>query len=179
MPRILTVPDLQEHVESSVDETALQRLLDDADQAVVSRYGSHGSATDTVEEDVETRRELRIFLSRPASSIVTVVEYTSATLSRTLASTDYRLEFGGQALQRLSTGGTPSLSWGWRAVITMYLDQADNVRRRRVVIDLVRLAIQHTGLAAERAGDYNMTAAQYQSERDRILSELGGGRLVL
>ncbi len=178
MARILTVADLQEHIESDLGETALQRLIDDADQAVVDKFGPHGDALNTVTDDIETDEQLYLFPKRQASSIVGVTEYTSPTLTRTLVASDFRLVHGGKALKRLTTGVTPSTVWGWRAEVEYFVSTEQNVRRRRVVIDLVRLEMQYTGIVTERAGDYSVTNVHdYQQERERLMNDLGGVRV--
>lgn len=183
MARIITVADLREHVETDLAESALQRLIDDADQAVVDRFGPHGSATETVTDDIDADPlGVYVFLGRAASAIASVVEYTSASVSRTLAASDYRLVHGGKTLQRLTTGTTPATVWGYRVVVEYYPSTADNPRRRRIVIDLCKLTLTYGGyIKSERAGDYqsssSLTPDAYQRERERLMSELGGIRV--
>lgn len=172
MARIITVPALKEHIETDLGEAALQRLIDDADQAVVDRYGVHGSATDTLTEEVDGGERF-VFLRRSAASISSVTEYTTGTTNRTLAAGDYRLRFGGRALERLTTGDTPASVWGYRVDVAYLVATDENVRRRRVVIDLVKLAMKYDALKSEQAGDYRSQSVDYQDERERLITELG------
>ena len=175
MARIITVADLREHVEADLAESALQRLLDEADQLVVDRYGAHGGAS--VEDDLEGSQPY-VFLTYTSSSISVVTEYMSATSSKVLSPTDYRVGHGGKSLLRLTTGGTPALQWGPRVTVAYVVAVAQNPRRRRVVIDLVRLALSYNALRSEGAGDYSSQSVNYEQERNRILKSLGGINVV-
>ena len=173
MARIITVADLREHVETDLPEAAIQRLIDEADQLVVESYGAHGPATQTDDLRSDVGMTL-IFPQRPVDSVTTVTEFTSATTSKVLDPTDYTVGHGGKSLERLTTGPNPSLSWGYKVLVAYVIATTENPRRRGAVIDLVRLATVHTGLHSERAGDYSATSVDYETERGKILSRLGG-----
>ncbi len=172
MTRIITVAELRENVETDLPESAIQRLIDDADQLVVAAYGANGGATQTDDLAVDPSNTL-IFPSRPIDAVTTVTEYTSETLSTTLDLTDYRVGHDGQSLLRLTGGSNPAASWPYRVVVVYVVATTDSPRRRGVVIDLVRLATGHTGLRSQRAGDYSEQSVDYETERSKILGRLG------
>lgn len=174
MARIITVADLREHVETDLPESAIQRLLDDADQLVVDTYGAHGPAVQTDDLYGDSGSEY-VFPTRPVDAVTTVTEYTSETLSTVLDPTDYRVLHNGQSLLRLRNGSNPSVGWPYRVVVVYVIATTENPRRRGAVIDLVRLSINHSsGLRSEQAGDYSVSYGNSEEERNRILRRLGG-----
>jgi hypothetical protein len=184
MATIISPDDLREHVESGLGDAALQRLIDDADAAIVARYGPHDATEAAPVSEEFTGGDLRLFPRQKVASVVSVTEYVgslgSAEVSYELDPDDWRLEHAGGSIVRLASGPTPAGSWGSRIVIE-YLPQTDYSRRQRVALDLCRLAAQQSGLASERAGDYAATSVEdYQRERERILNELApmGGMVI-
>lgn len=174
MARIITVADLREHVETDLPEAAIQRLIDEADQLVVDGYGAHGPAAQTDDKYPDVGMPL-LFLERPASAVTAVTEYANASNSKLLVANDYRLEFGGQALRRLTTGTNIAAVWPWRVLVTYTISVTENPIRRGVVIDLVGLAVNAgRGVKSERAGDYSVTFADGEKQREDILGRLGG-----
>lgn len=172
MPNLLTVSDAREHLETDVTDAVLQRLVDDADSAIARRHGPHSpGADDVIVEDV-TGGDERLFLRRPAATVSSIVEHLSETTNRTLDPSDYRSEFEGRALLRLPNGTNPAARWGYRNVVTYAPTSSDNATRRRVIIDLVRLALQHNALAGETAGDYSSRSVDYQAEREKLIREV-------
>lgn len=115
-----------------------------------------------------------ITLSPPASDITTVTEDDLAVAA---GADGYRLLTGGVMLERLLDGYP--YRWSGRVVVT-YDALPVGDRYDRVVVDLVKLALQYSGLEARRDGDYSEEAIgarsggqrDYQSERDALISEL-------
>jgi hypothetical protein len=115
-----------------------------------------------------------IELDPPASVILEVYENGTALDDD---EDGYRLRPGGQYLERLSGGYR--VSWGGLVEITMDAGTVSD-RYDRVVVDLVKLALQFSGLDARRDGDYSeesMGARSggqegYQSQRNALISEL-------
>ncbi len=173
MARIITVADLREHVETDLPESALQRLIDDADQMVVDTYGEHGPATQTDDLYGDPGSEY-VFPERPIDAVTTVTEYTTETTSQVLDPTDYRVLHQGKSLLRLRNGSNPAVGWPYRVVVAYVIATGENPRRRGVVIDLVRLSINHSsGLRSERAGDYAVSYGDSEGERLKVLRRLG------
>ncbi len=172
MTRIITVAELKENVETTLGQGAIQRLIDDADQTVVDAYGAHGPAVQI--DDLRSRPDfVHLFLSRPAAAITTVTEYVDETNSTVLDPTDYRLLNGGTTLERITSGVNVRSSWGFRTVVTYVISSAQNPKRRGVVIDLVRLAINNPGgIIEEKAGDYMVKHGSYEEQGDKILARL-------
>jgi hypothetical protein len=114
-----------------------------------------------------------VSVSPPISSVDTVTE-NGITLTE---GTDYRIRGGGTFLERIELGY--SRLWGSNIVIT-YDGSAPGDRYDRVVIDLVKLALEYTGLDSRRDGDYSEEGAgtrggglnSYQMQREQIISEL-------
>lgn len=115
-------------------------------------------------------------LDPPAASITSLTE-DGTTL--TAGDDGYRLRPSGVLLERLS-GGSPSKFSG--TVHVTYAAAATDDRYDRVVGDLVKLALEYSGLDMRRDGDYSETAAgansggqtSYQDQRDQLIGELAG-----
>lgn len=155
----LTLAELREHVETGLVDGALQRLLTDTQAEVVGRFGSDAAVTAVLQGG---GRRLR--LQRPAATITSITEYSDPAVA--LVAADYRLWPGGRLLDRLV--GTGWGYWG-QPVTVVYAPIPEEAMRNRMVTELVRLAVQHTGLESERVGDYTATSADYFKERERVL----------
>lgn len=164
---ILTASQMRAHVETDLSDTALTRLMDDAEAHIVLLYGA--AATHTETHDGETRS---LFLSRPITSITTVVETISDT-STTLASDDYRV-IGSRELRRLQAGTNGRSRWGDDVAIT-YVPVSDASQRERVQVDLVKLALHYEAVRSENVGGgVSMSFLDYENERHSLLSSLNG-----
>lgn len=170
MPALITVAQLREHVETDLGNDALQRIIDDADAVIVERFGAH---TGNV---VETRSGggRLLFLDRPASAVVSITERLGMPYDETttaLVANDYRLWYGGRAIERLASGDNPRTNWGDRVVVTS-TPAAETARRTRVEIDLCKVAIQFDGTESMTVGDHSQTNPEYDVARERVLDDL-------
>jgi hypothetical protein len=110
----------------------------------------------------------------PPAAVIADVEEDGIELTEDV---DYRLRRGGLFLERLSLGFV--VNWGDRITGTTKLATASD-RYDRVVIDLVKLALEFSGLDSRRDGDYAEEAIGargggregYQEKRDELISEL-------
>lgn len=162
---LLRVSQLKELVETDLDDPALQRLLDDAEDEILRLFGEHSSQVDYLQGGEEY-----LFLTRVAGSISEIVESIGDT-DTALETDDYESYYGGRALRRLSDGTNQRTTWGERLKVT-YTPSDDTNIRNRVQADLVKLAIQYDALKSEKAGNYSRTVVDYEAERESILSRL-------
>jgi len=170
MAALLAAADIRTHVDTDLVDAALTRLIDDADAEIISFAGAIASQ---VEEVHGCALHESLTLSRRGSAVTTVVETVDDTAT-TLAADDYSLRADGLTLDRLATGTNARETWGDSVVVT-YTPVDQTARRKRVLIDLVRLAVEHKALASESVGDYSATSVEYERERTRILSRLREG----
>lgn len=168
---LLTVAELEEHIETDLPITALDRLIADAEQEIVQRFGEHATQTDRTYGGFHL-----LVLSRPADSITSATEIIGET-TYNLVADDYELWPDKVRLKRLTTGTNPRSAWG-DVVEVSYAPVDETAKRKRVMIDVIKLAIEHRGLASEKVGDYSMSAVDYERERSRILNRLGRLTLV-
>lgn len=168
---------IHEHIESDLSDDAIARLIADAVDAIDDRISTTG------EQTVVLRGGDRyIFVPRPIgdrSDVTEIIERWGAT-EATLTDEQWRWN-GGRTLERLiGTGNIAPTVWGWGLgsyqtidVVVTYTPKADQNRRDRVTIDLVRLALVYNGLSDERAGDYMTRSREdYEAEREKVISEL-------
>ena len=164
---ILSVAEARAHVDTDLDDASLGRYLDDSESKIVELYGA--AATHTETHDGETRS---LFLSRPITSITTVVE-TISDISTTLASDDYRV-IGSRELRRLQAGTNGRRRWGDDVAIT-YVPVSDANQRTRVQVDLVKLAIAYNAVKGQMSfggGVGVQSLMDYEKERNALLGSL-------
>jgi hypothetical protein len=178
---MITPTELREHISTSLTDSALQQIIDAEEEDIISRYGSHTSQVEEIEDDVPGSL---IFPKRPVSSITSIVEiwpdsFIGGSTATTLAADDYEIVPGGREIRRLSTGTHPLAYWGNRVTIT-YVPVVDTAKRIRALIDLCKLTISATpGLKSESVGggEYSYTAAtDIGVEREKIYARLDSGR---
>ena len=172
---------IKEHFETDLSDAALTRLINAEVEEINRRYGSDASVTeqhslavpmgvDHEEGQVIGRR--RIWTQQKISYVTSIKEGPSlaaADLTVLVANTDYRVIYDGNVIERIDTDFQ-------RWVEIIYAPVSDSYRRDRVVIDLVKLAIQYSGLDSESVGDWSGSTLDYQKERESILSTLNVGR---
>jgi hypothetical protein len=165
---LITPAQLIEHIETDRSDDALQQIIDAEELDIVQKFGPHATQDDDL-----TGGHQDLGLSRPASTITTVVE-TIGTTETALSANDYELRNGGRILYRLSTGTHARTAWGNRVEVA-YVPRTENARRIMVLIDLCRLALKYTGLLSETTGDYQYSAGalrSYQENRNDVLNRL-------
>lgn len=157
-------------IESDLTDASLHAFA----KAAVSEIAARGYGPQTGVLRYVTASGLGLItLSPPAASITSITE-EGTTL---VVDVDYRIRPGGHFLERLASGYLSA--WNGRVVVTYNAAPADD-RYDRVVVDLVKLALEYSGLDSRRDGDYAEEAAgarggglnSYQTQRDQIISEL-------
>lgn len=162
----MTVAQAREHVETDLIDSAVQRLIDDADAEIVARYGPH---TGAITEIVDGREGL-IFVSRPIISITSITERNGLT-DTVLAVSDWR-QWYNRALERLDSGVNGAESWGERITI-VYTAADEQPQRKRVELDLVKVAIHYEAVRSQAVGDYTEISVDFTGEREQLLGQLG------
>ena len=166
----ITTAILATHIEHDLVDAADQRLIDDADAEIVERFGSDTARTEYWNISPPRRR---LFLTSRATTLTTVKEgLTVDELTTLVENTDHKLTDNGWVVERLETDFQPKVE-------IIYAPVSDSTRRDRVTIDLVRLAIQNSGLSSVKDGDHSEGALDYKKEREDILSVLAGASRVL
>jgi hypothetical protein len=161
---LLTLTEARALVKTSLSDPELQAVINREEDEIARLYGApYVNATTTVSETLPGGGA-SLFVRRPLMSVKSVTEDAA-----TLAATDYRLWPGQGRLERLPKGAI------WGEVITLvYVPQDDNMRRKAVLIDLIRLAVERTALKSESiAGEYSYTAPEWDAERAKALRRLG------
>lgn len=168
-------PDqLRQHIETDLSDEALALLIDAEREAINKHAGSSDSQTDRMH--AFGAREL--MLTRDAAAVESVkLRYSADDDELELADNDYRLE-PPRTLVRLSGGPNGDFRWIGKIEIN-YFPVADYALRERVLVDLVKLAIEFKGLDEETVGSTERTFADYEASRRAVLSQLDGRRSIL
>ena len=170
---LVSVDEVWEHIGSNspARDELVQRLIDDADEAVVSRCGPHG--IDGPVTEVLTGGSFRLFPNRAVEETISATE-TVWDIATVLSPDDYRIWYGGRMLERRSDGANPRTTWGERVELK-YTPVDDDAQRRMAIIRLVQLGLQYSGLESQSVGPYSSESLDYTKERDAILGQLCTG----
>lgn len=169
---ILVPAELREHIQTSLPDTALQRLIDGAALDIVSQCGPLG-----VVEDRRRGGGILLFLSRPAASITSVIERYGDPLGLTditLDTTDFTLLPDNRTLRREWIGTHRVDRWADDVIVT-YSRLDDTSDRQRALINLVKLEIAYQpGLTAQSIGTWmeQYRNVNYVDERAQIFASL-------
>lgn len=162
---LLTVAQIKEHVETDLSYDELNLLLADAEQLITCTAGEPTASTET---HLHSPREAntRIWLKQRAATITTVIERGIDGVETTLAGSGYRLMLEGRVLERINAAWAPE-------VRIAYTPVSDLATRKRVQVDLVKLAIQYEALGSNAIGsDVSQSHLSYQAEREKLLRGL-------
>lgn len=163
----LTVAQVLEHVETDLTDDAIQRLIDDADKHIERVVGP---TTRTEVKDPSGQKTL--FTTYPISAITSIKERRTLEAEQiTLTVTDDYRKVDEFRIVRVG------LTWG-KEVEIVYTVSREQAEMDRVLIDLVKLAVQYEGIESEEKGDYSADFLDYEKERGRILARLSRGSLV-
>jgi hypothetical protein len=166
---LLTLDEVKAHVETDLEDTALQRIVTGIESEISDRYGS----TDSAEETVAGTDRRVLVTHRPIESITSITEDDV-----TLSANDYR-QWGRYRLERLSSGDNPRTLWGG-VVELQYTPRDDSEQRKLVLVDLVKLELEYRALQSESVGggDYRANHVDYTRERTRLLRMLAPKKVV-
>lgn len=179
MSELLTVDELRGHVETSLDDDALGRILDACEAELVRWAGpltfTDYDAPDPVTETVYWRgRTFGQLRQVPATDgVQTVVEWNSGTASELVewdpddGTGDWRTDGAGY-LYRMPTG----LRWGDRADVT-YVPGDDRAIRRAALIMIVKGDLNfEPGMGSQSAGGWQEAYAAWQQARNEQLQRV-------
>lgn len=162
---LVTVEELRQMVTTGMLDTPLQEIIDREEAIMVQRCGANYVSTSTrITETIRGGYPL-LYVSQKITSIYRVTE-DGTVLSQTDG--DFRLWEMEGCLERLPEG----VSWG-AVVAVIYVPYNDNERRKAVLIELVRLALDRMAMKGESvAGEYSYTAPDWEYERARLFRQL-------
>ena len=173
----LPIATVRSVIETDLTDPALQLLMDDANQEILTRLGV-ADGVSTVTEVRNGDRTRYHFLLRKAAS-VTSVTIRLGVIDYPLGNDDFELDYNGRQLQRMQGSTLPDLIWSGRVTV-VYAPVDDTVRRNRLFIDLVRLAVQYDGQKSVRIGDANTQPLDYLAAKNDLFKPfLSSGRAFL
>lgn len=163
---ILTPDQLREHVESSLGDDALQRLLDGTEQLIDRHAGSSGTVTELLGGSGS-----RLVTNRPIGSLSTIKERYGETNQVTLAADDWRLvSTGGYVIERRSGGTNSRSTWNPHTQV-VYTPVDDLDLRALVQLGLIEIKTNVTpGLTMKTIGAWT---EQYNAGKsyDQLVTE--------
>lgn len=161
-------------VETGLGDTELQEVIDRVEAEITEEIGAPYAEGETLTETVEGGGK-SLYLKRPISSISSVTEYSSLsdTTGYALTENDEFYVWSGQGrLERIST--VPGAILWSRMVEVVYVPQDQNKKRKKAIIDLVRIDLNRTAMYQESVGgEYSFTAvSNWEKERRRIMKRI-------
>ena len=146
---LVTVAEARALVNTGLLDADLQVVIDRIEADITSKVGAPQTDVYATEVVKTLRGEgENLFLPTEIYSVVSIVEDTV-----TLTADQYQT-WGGGVIERLPMG----TGWGDRVVVT-YKPADDRSVREGVIIDLLRLTLNRTGMKSESiAGEYSYTA---------------------
>jgi len=149
MTSLVSPAEVRALIKTGMSDANLQIVIDRVEAEITEKIGA--PQTDAyATQVVRTKRGegQNLFMPTEIYSIVSIVED-----SVTLNAEEFQT-WGGGVIERLPIGTT----WGDRCVVT-YKPADDRAKRKTVIIDLVRLILNRTGLKYESiGGEYAYTA---------------------
>ena len=164
---LLSVAEVKEHVSTDLSDTALERIVDAQDLYIRQMVGVHDpAATMSYTADQPGRR---ISLPRRATSIDSVTILSPYGGERVMDASRYWLASEGLAVQVYDYYVYyPEVD----RIMVVFTPASENVQRANALIELVRLAVQDTGLAMERDDTYSYQAKNKMKARMEIIAPL-------
>ena len=167
MASLITPTILKTHVETDLDDEALQRIIDAEEMEIIQRFGAHTAQT----QDFETEQLTNvIYPTRKVGTVSSIIERVGD-IDTSLDPDDYEVQSSGKRIDRLSTGTNPSRRWG-DLVRLAYVPEAEAAKRIMVLIDLCKLSLGYGAVDSENIGDYSASMPDYEEEREKILNRL-------
>ena len=180
----INVGQLRERVPANLGLEAYGQLAEEASADIILAHGKHPIAPeDGFVEDIHYiwDEDIRLlFLRQRLISVESIsVNYRNTlylpNFTRDILDTSWALDIGGAVLRRVD-----GYCWWGEITVRGTRDMAEIVTRRGMLVDLVRLAVQHNALSRERSGSYeSYSVSNYQKEREGILSRLRTGGLMV
>lgn len=162
---LVTVDEVRQMVTTGMLDTPLQEIIDREEAIMVERCGAHYVNTTTRNTETLRGGYTKLHLQQKITSVYRVTE-DGVVLSQTNG--DFRVWEREGCLERLPSGSL----WG-AVVVVLYVPYDDNTRRKAVLIELVRLALDRMSMASESvAGEYSYTAPDWEYERARLFRQL-------
>ena len=172
---LLTAADVRAHVDTALDDTAIQAVIDRLDADLVQRAGPHsGPLTEVLRGGTPS-----VYLRRPVATLTSVRE--GATLDASTPALDLvaeiRLWTAEGRVERIGANPWPAIGsapLAFAPLVEVVYDPVDDTApRQRVLLELVRLDLAQSGRARERIGaGYAYTALDYDARRDSLIREL-------
>jgi|TARA_R100000995_G_C3469252_1_gene117382 hypothetical protein len=176
---LLTPAEILTHVESDLATATLQRILDGEEEEIVKRFGSHAPDDSTnpsqTEKFYSVHGQKFIYLGREVASITSVTETESnkyGETSTTLSANDYEV-YDSKRLLRKATGDNSSSHWQ-DIVTVVYVPYDDRARRRVLLINLCKLALQYDATNSTSVGEVSVSTPEYNTERENLFNAFIG-----
>lgn len=182
MTNLVSAAEVQALVDTSVSSANLDIIITREEAEIIRRYGAHYTDVNTAITETHVREDgdgsENLFLARPILSVSSVSEKSTLTADASALTENTHYVTVADQGRLIRLGGWPQENrTGWGRIITVnYVPQDDTERRKRVIIELIRLALAREGYESENiAGEYSYHAPKegWDVARQRLIASLG------
>lgn len=167
MVSLISPTEFHTFFETDLSDVALQAYIDSEQAEIERRYGTLAAQTQLIKGGTKN-----IFTAQPYASIASITE------DDVILATDDWQAINPFELERLDSG-TNGLSFWGDDITIVYTPQTDTARRKRVLIDLVKLACQFNGLSSQSLAGYSYNLGGYTEQREKLLRQLRRGLQIV
>jgi len=175
MPNLLTVSELRALVSSPLDDTQLSTIISWVEAEITNAIGAaYVDSSTTITETVRGQGK-NIFVKRPIESVSSVTEYASLQDTTGTSLTENEEFYVWNDEGRIERIGRVLGTSGWGAYVQVaYVPRDDREKRKRAIVDLVRVVLSQTALKSENvSGAFSYQAPEnWEAEFRRVMRRL-------
>ncbi|KKN48918.1 hypothetical protein LCGC14_0648160 [marine sediment metagenome] len=167
---LLNAEEVLQRIVTDLESTAIDAIIAQEEAEIIRRFGDDASTP--VVDTIDSEKKCNVYLDRRFASITTVTEGDRIT-QVTVDATGYQQWPNEGRLERI---GTTGLVIAWQSIVVVtYLPEDDKTERQRILLELIRLAMDRQAMKSESVGqsDYIYKAPEdWEREREKILAKL-------
>ncbi|MCA0354713.1 MAG: hypothetical protein LCH85_22190 [Chloroflexi bacterium] len=163
---LVSVAEVRQKIATPLDDSDLATIIDAEEADLIERCGDHPDGSTEITE-VARSTSASLWLRHPVVSISSVQERRAGEANSAVTANGYELDAATGKLERI--GGS------WLGIITIsYVPRDQRSRRKRILIELIRLAVEQTAMKSESiAGEYSYTADDWDAKRAGLYRQCG------
>lgn len=170
----VTIADLRARVETDLEDTTLQRILDGAVESIDRVAGKEAEAT----ENHQARNASELSVVRPCATVTSITERRRVSSAPVVLAADDYLQVGEYRFIRLGTGTNPASIWG-DLVELVYVPDTDPETRDRAALDVAQIDIEFRAYDREKSGDWEGEQKDWKARRREVLAQVREGNSPL
>ena len=172
---LVTTAEVRALISSGLSDSELQDVIDRVEDEITEEIGAPYTDDSTPITETVSGGGKSIYLKRPINSVSSVTEYSqlSNTAGTSLTENEEFYVWPDQGRLERIGGIWGGGEWG-RMIEVVYVPQDQNKKRKKAIIDLVRLDLSRKAMYQESVGgEYSYTAPpNWEKESRQIMKRL-------